>query len=122
MRRTFPRLTVVLSLFVFSWSAQAQLGVLPEGRATAPAAVTVSSATVGSSEPASLPDLVRRVKPSVVSVLTYDSKGEPLISGSGFFIRPGEVVTNVHVLRNAQRVEIRTLEGKPKNRPLSVRA
>src|SRR5260370_42000458 len=60
----------------------------------------------------SLPDLVRRVKPSVVSVLTYDAKGEPLISGSGFFVRPGEVVTNRHVIEGAHRVEIHTLEGK----------
>ena len=60
----------------------------------------------------SLPDLVRRVKPSVVSVLTYDAKDEPLISGSGFFVRPGEVVTNLHVISGARRVEIHTLEGK----------
>src|SRR6185503_4790841 len=59
-----------------------------------------------------LPDLVRRVKPSVVSVLTYDLKGEPLISGSGFFVRPGEVMTNMHVIKGAHRVEIHTLEGK----------
>src|SRR5207245_9346145 len=67
----------------------------------------------------SLPDLVRRVKPSVVSVLTYDAKGEPLISGSGFFIRPGQVVTNMHVIRGAQRVEIHTLEGKGRTYPVT---
>ena len=67
----------------------------------------------------SLPDLVRRVKPSVVSVLTYDAKGEPLISGTGFFIRPGEVVTNVHVIRGAHRVEIHTLEGKGRTFPVA---
>src|SRR5205807_5409088 len=67
----------------------------------------------------SLPDLVRRVKSSVVSVLTYDAKGEPLISGSGFFIRPGEVVTNMHVIRGAQRVEIHTLEGKGRTYPVT---
>src|SRR5437899_4538167 len=67
----------------------------------------------------SLPDLVRRVKPSVVSVLTYDAKGEPLISGSGFFIRPGEVVTNMHVIKGAQRVEIHTLEGKGRTYPVT---
>jgi Tfp pilus assembly protein PilF len=54
-----------------------------------------------------------------VSVLTYDTKGEPLISGSGFFIRPGEVVTNVHVLRGAQRVEIHTFEGKGRTYPVT---
>lgn len=67
----------------------------------------------------SLPELVRRVKPSVVSVLTYDAKGEPLISGSGFFIRPGEVVTNVHVIRGAHRVEIHTLDGKGRTFPVT---
>jgi tetratricopeptide (TPR) repeat protein len=60
----------------------------------------------------SLPDLVRQVKPSVVSVMTYDPRGEPLISGSGFFLRPGEVVTHLHVVYGAHRVEIHTLEGK----------
>src|SRR6185295_7712514 len=67
----------------------------------------------------SLPELVRRVKTSVVSVLTYDGKGEPLISGSGFFIRPGEVVTNVHVIRAAHRVEIHTLDGKGRTYPVT---
>ena len=67
----------------------------------------------------SLPDLVRRVKPSVVSVLTYDAKDEPLISGSGFFVRPGEVVTNLHVVNGARRVEIHTLEGKGRTYPVA---
>jgi Flp pilus assembly protein TadD len=77
--------------------------------------------TVQAAEPvrASLPDLVRRVKPSVVSVLTYDAKGEPLISGSGFYIRPGEVVTNMHVIRGAHRVEIHTLDGKGRTYPVN---
>jgi S1-C subfamily serine protease len=34
------------------------------------------------------------------------------MTGSGFFIRPGQVVTNLHVIRGAQRSEIRTLDGK----------
>jgi tetratricopeptide (TPR) repeat protein len=67
----------------------------------------------------SLPELVRRVKPSVVSVLTYDAKGEPLISGSGFYLKPGEVVTNLHVIRGAHRVEIHTLEGKGRTYPVA---
>ena len=67
----------------------------------------------------SLPELVRRVKPSVVSVMTYDAKGEPLISGSGFYLRPGEVVTNLHVIRGARRVEIHTLEGKGRTCPVT---
>src|SRR5713226_5434013 len=66
-----------------------------------------------------LPDLVRQIKPSVVSVLTYDAKGQPLISGTGFFIRPGEVVTNFHVIHGARRVEIHTLEGKGRTYPVA---
>jgi len=34
------------------------------------------------------------------------------MTGSGFFLRPGEVVTNLHVIRGAQRTEIKTLDGK----------
>ncbi len=67
----------------------------------------------------SLPDLVRRVKPSVVSILTYDAKDEPLISGTGFFLRPGEIVTNLHVIRGARRVEIHMLEGKGRTYPVA---
>lgn len=67
----------------------------------------------------SLPDLVRRVKPAVVSVLTYDAKDEPLISGSGFLVRPGEVVTNLHVISGARRVEIHTLGGKGHTYPVA---
>ena len=59
-----------------------------------------------------LPDVVRRVKPAVVASATYDANGDALMTGSGFFIRPGQVVTNLHVIRGAQRSEIRTLDGK----------
>jgi len=59
-----------------------------------------------------LPNLVRRVKPAVVAIVTYDEKGDALTTGSGFFIRPGQVVTNLHVMRGAYRSEVKTLEGK----------
>jgi Flp pilus assembly protein TadD len=60
----------------------------------------------------SLPELIRRVKPSVVSVITYNAAGEVALTGSGFFIRPGQVLTNLHVVEGARRAEIRTFEGK----------
>jgi hypothetical protein len=59
-----------------------------------------------------LPELVRRAKPSVVAIVTYDSKGDALLTGSGFFIAPGQVVTNLHVVKRAHRAEIKTLAGK----------
>jgi hypothetical protein len=62
----------------------------------------------------SLPELIRRVKPSVVSVITYNAKDEVALTGSGFFIRPGQVLTNLHVVEGAHHAEVRTFEGKGK--------
>jgi len=113
LKRSIPRLTVVV-LFLFS-SLQ-----LARGQDATSGPVTDDKLkSVAQSSQDALPELVRRVKPSVVSVLTYDAKGEPLISGSGFFIRPGEVVTNLHVIRGAHRVEIHTLEGKGRTYPVA---
>src|SRR5215211_530053 len=67
----------------------------------------------------SLPSLVKRVKPAVVAIATYDASGEALMTGSGFFLRPGQVVTNLHVIRGAVRAEIKTLEGKGKVFPVN---
>jgi len=66
-----------------------------------------------------LPELVRHVKPSVVAITTYDSSGEALMTGSGFFVHPGQVVTNLHVLRGASRAEVKTLDGKGKTYPVA---
>jgi len=86
---------------------------------SAPAA---SSQTIPVESPASpaasLPELIRRVKPSVVAVVTYDAKGNVLLSGSGFFIRPGRVVTNLHVVEGARRAEVKTLDGKGRIYPV----
>lgn len=67
----------------------------------------------------SLPSLVKRVKPAVVAIATYDEDGEPVMTGSGFFVRPGEVVTNLHVIRGAKRCEVKTLDGKGKVFPVA---
>jgi S1-C subfamily serine protease len=66
-----------------------------------------------------LPALVKRVKPAVVAIATYDSNGEALMTGSGFFLRPGQVVTNLHVVRGAVRAEVKTLDGKGKVFPVN---
>jgi len=59
-----------------------------------------------------LPELVRRVKPAVVAIATFDEKGEALATGSGFFLRQDQVLTNLHVIRGSYRAEIRTLGPK----------
>ena len=66
-----------------------------------------------------LPELVRRVKPAIVAIVTYDASGAALTTGSGFFLRPGQVVTNLHVIRGARRCEVKTLEGKGRIYPVA---
>jgi S1-C subfamily serine protease len=75
-------------------------------------AVLLLVAVAAQAQEASLPELVRRVKPEVVSVITYDAKGNALMTGSGFFVRAGQIITNMHVIEGARRVEVKTLDGK----------
>ena len=58
-----------------------------------------------------LPELVRRIKPSAVAIETFDSKGEKLSRGSGFFIDTDRIVTNRHVLEGAHRAEVHSSNG-----------
>lgn len=81
------------------------------------ATTVLSASAVGAQE--TLPELVRRIKPSVVAIATYDAKGEALMTGSGFFVGPGQVVTNLHVVRGAMKAEIKTLEGKGRIYPVA---
>lgn len=59
-----------------------------------------------------LPELVRRIKPSAVAIRTFDSRGNELSRGSGFFIAGDRVITNRHVIDKSSRVEISLLDGK----------
>src|SRR5829696_7011646 len=90
-KRIFPRLVPLALVLLVASFAQAQEG---------------------------LPALVKRVKPAVVAIATYDSNGEALMTGSGFFLTSGQVVTNLHVVRGAVRAEIKTLDGKGKVYPV----
>src|ERR687890_257541 len=56
-----------------------------------------------------LPELVRRIKPSVVAIVTYDARGEKLSRGSGFFTAPDRVITNRHVLEGSYKAEVHTV-------------
>ena len=58
-----------------------------------------------------LPELVRRIKPSAVAIETFDSRGEKLRRGSGFFIDSDRVVTNRHVIDGAYRAEVQSYTG-----------
>src|SRR6266496_3395258 len=58
-----------------------------------------------------LPELVRRIKPSAVAIETFDSRGEKVSRGSGFFIGTDRVVTNRHVIEGAYRAEVHSSSG-----------
>jgi len=107
--KSIPRFALALCFLAFIQITNAQDRPSPDS----------TRQLITAPQQASLPELVRRVKPSVVSVLTYDAKGEALISGSGFFVRAGQVVTNMHVIKGAHRVEIHTLEGKGRTYPVA---
>jgi S1-C subfamily serine protease len=83
-----------------------------------PLALILVAASIARAEE-TLPNLVKRVKPAVVAIATYDASGEALMTGSGFFLHPGQVVTNLHVIRGAARAEIKTLDGKGKIFPVN---
>lgn len=59
-----------------------------------------------------LPDLVRRIKPSAVGIEAFDAKGNSVSRGSGFFIAADRVITNRHVIEHSSRVEVHLQDGK----------
>src|SRR6476660_8918504 len=59
-----------------------------------------------------LPELVKRIKPSAVAIETFDSRGNTLSRGSGFFIGPDRIITNRHVIDRSNRVEVHLMDGK----------
>ncbi|MBL7075681.1 tetratricopeptide repeat protein [candidate division KSB1 bacterium] len=60
-----------------------------------------------------LPEIIKKIEPSTVVIITYDDEGEFLGQGSGFFIsKDGDIITNWHVLQGASRAEIKTAQGK----------
>ena len=59
-----------------------------------------------------LPELVKRIKPSAVAIETFDSHGNTISRGSGFFIASDRIITNRHVIDRSSRVEIHLVDGK----------
>lgn len=82
-------------------------------------ALILAVAFTVSAQENSLPQLIKRVKSSVVAVTTFDAKGKVLVTGSGFFVHPGQLVTNIHVIDGAARVEVRTFEAKAHTYPIA---
>jgi tetratricopeptide (TPR) repeat protein len=59
-----------------------------------------------------LVELVKKIKPAVVLIQTFDKDNKPLGQGSGFFVNnKGHIVTNHHVLEGAYRATVKTSSG-----------
>ncbi|HAV41170.1 MAG TPA: hypothetical protein DCW97_01995, partial [Acidobacteria bacterium] len=60
-----------------------------------------------------LPEIIKKVQPSTVLILTYDEDGKVKAQGSGFFIsKNGDIITNRHVVEDASKAEIKIGQGK----------
>jgi tetratricopeptide (TPR) repeat protein len=60
-----------------------------------------------------LPAIIKRIQPSIVSIVILNKEGKMAGQGSGFFINPdGDIITNRHVLEGASRADVITSEGK----------
>jgi Tfp pilus assembly protein PilF len=60
-----------------------------------------------------LPAIIKKIQPSVVTILTYDKNEKGLKQGSGFFVRKdGAIITNRHVLEGASSADVKTAQGK----------
>lgn len=73
-------------------------------------ALAFSAPRARGAEPAA--DIVNHVKRAVVVVNSFDARGRLLTQGSGFFVGRALVVTNLHVVGTAARVEVRTFDGE----------
>jgi len=60
----------------------------------------------------SVPGVVRKIGPSTVAIRVYDRGGTVVGQGTGFFITStGEVITNYHVLQEAEYADVKTSDG-----------
>lgn len=69
-------------------------------------------ATVLLAEEQRIVDIVKRVSPSVVSVTSYDTKGEQQGLASGIIVTSdGNILTNNHVIKNIAKIIITLADG-----------
>ncbi len=60
----------------------------------------------------SLPALIKKIQPSVVTITTFGNGGQPLALGAGFFVgSEGHLITNLHVMKGAFRAVAKGMSG-----------
>ncbi len=84
-----------------AWQASLASNVKEPAPAPAPVAAPVPAADL----PTTIEDVVGRVMPAVVLIETTSGRG------SGFFVRPDTLLTNVHVVQSDEFVTLRRMDG-----------
>lgn len=99
-----------------AWEAEmARTASAPAG-GPAPVAELVATPPTPAPTGASLEDVVGRVMPAVVLVETSSGRG------SGFFVRPDTLITNVHVVKDDGVVRLRRMDGSSVSARVDLRA
>lgn len=84
----------------------------PVAAAASAPAVADPGATAEAGAGVDLAGLVKKIRPAVVAIETFDDLGRPVGVGSGFvFNQDGQVLSNDHVFRNARKARVRTEHG-----------
>jgi S1-C subfamily serine protease len=61
----------------------------------------------------SLPELIKKVAPAVVTVAGFNAQGKIIRIGSGFFVdAQGHLITNLHVIKGVARAEVKLPKGE----------
>lgn len=103
-----------------SWNWQpfpVKVGLMAKFWVTAGTAIVlmwVSAFGVGAARPQeSLPELIKRSLPAVVTVIGFNAAGKVIRLGSGVFIdRQGHLITNLHVIKGVTRAEVKLPQGE----------
>lgn len=82
----------------------------PQQPTTRPASPTTKRA--GATARMDLPDLVKKIKPSVATILVYGADGKLVGQGTAFFIAGDRVITNHHVIEDGRRAELKLADGR----------
>jgi len=99
-----------------AWEAEMARTASAPPAAPAPAAELVAATELPAGTAASLEDVVGRVMPAVVLVETSSGRG------SGFFVRPDTLITNVHVVKDDGVVRLRRMDGSSISARVELRA
>lgn len=77
-----------------------------------PLSFAVAPAVPAAHAQLSVPQVVQRSGPAVVSLRTFDARGREMVLGSGFVLDDGRIVTNAHVVEGAARADVFDAEGR----------